>query len=189
MKKILLLLLFFCGTCVGSEKGIGEIAISMCYGSSDPTAGFVMTQALLGRYENDSESLLALKESMALCVVREGYIREAANNADEVIKLSSDPFYIGCAWFQKGRLAIAESRFLDAITYAEIAIKCLEDGQDDEGIGSLQWRKAFQFLSHKAKNTAYSALKDNPSAEKEVVIIKTLEDELRVLGEKKKLSS
>ena len=148
-----------------------QIALDLCADSKTQDECFIYSKSLLNKYENYKGIQDLLKELMAQCLVSFKYIREANENANEVLKFSSNPLNIGCAWIQKGRYAYYQEEYNEALMNYVIALKALEKAPDTAGNGNISFRKFYQFICHLEKKFAYEGLGEKQKAEEEQVLV------------------
>lgn len=171
--KYLLILIFLIISSVVLAEEIDDagIVVELCMDRNTNDEGFIYSKALLAKYGDDKGAQLALKELRTFCLVSDKFIKEAFENANEVIKTSSNPLFIGCAWLQKSRYAMSNNEDQEALSNSAIALKVLEkipDTEEEWIVGQRDW---FKFVCHVEKNSAYKNLEKKEKAEEEQVFI------------------
>lgn len=154
-----------------------RIALEMCFDLKNPDAGFICTKMLLDKYKQDKTNYNVLIECMTLCCVSNRHLKDAAENADEVIKTSSNLFYIGCAWLQKGRHAISNNEYQDAVTYLTIALKAIEKSTEtaERNDGMFSTHEVYEGICHAIRMCAYQKLGESEKAKEDEEFINNME--------------
>jgi hypothetical protein len=162
-----------------------HVAIDLCF-NGDKNEGFLATKAALEKYQSDEATIMILRQAMVFNSVDDTYLQEMDENATEVIKKSSDPLPIGCAWFRRSEYALLIENYHEAIAFSSIALKTLEKTSYTAAKGAIPWRELYKCLCHATKRKAYEALGDEEKAAKENEIVNsfqflnTSEEEVKV---------
>lgn len=151
-----------------------KIAIELCCSPSNSwDAGFIAAKAAMETYKNDKEIVLILKEVMCRLLVSREYDKEIIEIAEDVIRESSIPLYIGAAWFQKSRISYYVGDYKKVLVYADIALNTLKREETVVPEGMVSTREVFEHLCHIEKRDAYERLNDKKGFEAECEILKT----------------
>jgi len=168
-----------CSYSFAMEEKAFELALTaceMCYHNRDDAA-FVFAKSLVDKHKDDSALTQSLKEYMSFCRVSDKYREEAVENANEVIKISSDQLYVGVAWYNKSSYAYYISEDENALTYSAIALKILGKIPDTEPKGIQYYRKVYEFNCHSLRAWVYKASNEMEKAAEEESLASSKKDE------------
>lgn len=158
-----------------------QVALDLCY-AGGKNEGFIAAKAAIEKYKDNEAMTMILKESMLFNEVEDRYMKEVDENATEVIRKSSDPLFIGCAWFRKSKYALFIRNYDEALAFASIALKTFEKVSYEAREESVSWRELYECLCHITKRKTYEALGDKEKATLENKIVNSS----RLLNDPKK---
>jgi len=148
-------------------------AFSLCLKEHNQ-AGYIAAKAAMETYKDDKEIILNLKAICCLCVIDRCDYEEMMTFAEDVIKYSKKPLYIGMAWMKKAIILSHYKEYEKALNLSNISISVLENISPYNEEGKTALSLCCILANHYVKEDIYECLQMKQELLKEKEIIEKI---------------